>query len=288
MSTRRKPGEVLPASPPTSPLGCRTTSTMLQQRRSFSSSTSDRRGRQQQQAFRPRTTSVWEVVFLVVLLILTCVNLYTYSERRERVRARNTPHGVPYPPPIALFPWPACLPGVPAALARVVISRRKYRCRSSCSLGPLCSTRHTLPYLIHIDPHHVGKFVCASDRSASSPARKGEGVDLRLDSDSPSRSDQKYPPRSAPYARQAQPITASSDFLQGARSRRQQSKPFASSARLVLMRAVVSRCCCCAFFVYEMIFGSKFDQARNGSTPGSREIAPHAGVFPFSVNCTAG
>eukprot|EP00903_Cladosiphon_okamuranus_P019425 g17860.t1 len=78
-----------PLPPPRQPDGAQLT--MLQQRRSFTSSSGDRRGRQQQQASRSRTTSVWEVVFLVVLLIVTGVNLYTYNDRRERFqRARGT------------------------------------------------------------------------------------------------------------------------------------------------------------------------------------------------------
>lgn len=68
---------------------------MLQQRRSFRSSISDRRG-------RPRT-SLWEALFLGVLFIVTCINLYTYSDRRERVRGSTRPTCrstyVPLPPP---------------------------------------------------------------------------------------------------------------------------------------------------------------------------------------------
>ena len=74
------------------------TTNMLQQRRSFTSSTSDRRGRQQPQASRPRSPSVWEAVFLVGLLIVTCINLYTYSDRRERVRGTRTTSSLYLPP----------------------------------------------------------------------------------------------------------------------------------------------------------------------------------------------
>lgn len=100
--------------PPASALAlshAHTQPTMLQQRRLFSSSVNERRDRRQPQASHPRTVSVWEALVLVVLLILTCINLYTFSDRRERVSSEKTRTPEPNPMLVAsLFDWCAyCL-----------------------------------------------------------------------------------------------------------------------------------------------------------------------------------